>query len=174
MSGYSVFLSSTFADLKEERVQARKALELIPAAVLCAENCGSAGEPLWPTLKKLIDKADAVVLIIGQRSGASGESGEPWTEKEVRYAIENNKRVFAYIREELPDRLVRQVDVDKSAKRKLEQFISFIEEKLAIVPRFRRGEYWRLIGMLVRDVDRYFQQVEAEKQHNSYTDSYIA
>ena len=171
MSGYSIFLSSTFGDLKEERTQVREALSLIPVSVYCAEQCGDTGKSLSKTLKKWIDEADAVVLLIGHRSGDSSGSGESWTQMEVKYAMKKKKRLFVYIRE-LPDKLTQLVDQDLEKQHKLENFISLIEKRVANIPRFKRGQCCRLTAMVVRDVDRYLQALEIARQEASYNDSF--
>ncbi|MGA2781951.1 MAG: DUF4062 domain-containing protein [Smithella sp.] len=171
MSGYTVFLSSTFSDLNKERTQVCDALALIPVSVLCAEHSGDTGKRLSPTLKGWIDEADAVILLIGQHSGTLSGSGKPWTQVEARYAIQKKKRLFVYVRQ-IPDELRTLIDQDLEAKRKLEEFICFIEKKIANVPRFNLGQCCRLTAMVVRDVDRYLRTLEKTRQEASYLDSF--
>jgi len=167
MSAYRVFLSSTFADFKSERKRLRKVLPLIGVHLDCAEQRGDEGKPLLATLEKWIDECDMVVLLLGSRAGTTSDTGERWTRKEVRYAFQKNKRVFAYLRE-TPTESLSLVDRDKEAERDLDSLLTDIKEKLAVIPRFKFGECCKLTAMVIRDVDRCTRELEAEAYGNSF------
>ena len=87
---YQVFVSSTYADLKEERqhvLQALMEMDCIPAA----------DEEQWEFIKKVIDDCDYYLLIIGGRYGSTTDDGISYTEKEFDYAVENGLKVVALI-----------------------------------------------------------------------------
>ena len=85
---YQVFISSTFADLADER---RHVMETI---LKC--DCFPAGMEMFPALdmeqftyiKSIIDDSDYYILIIAGRYGTLTSDGISYTEKEYDYAVE--------------------------------------------------------------------------------------
>lgn len=94
---YQVFVSSTYADLKEERqhvLQALMEMDCIPAGM---ELFPAADEEQWEFIKKIINDCDYYLLIIGGRYGSTTEDGISYTEKEFDYAVKKGLRVIALI-----------------------------------------------------------------------------
>ncbi|BCV54918.1 DUF4062 domain-containing protein [Shewanella algae] len=94
---YQVFLSSTYADLKEERqhvIQALMEMDCIPAGM---ELFPAADEEQWEFIKKVIDDCDYYLLVVGGRYGSTTDDGISYTEKEFDYAIEQGLKVVALI-----------------------------------------------------------------------------
>lgn len=94
---YQVFVSSTYADLKDERqhvIQALMEMDCIPAGM---ELFPAADEEQWEFIKKVIDDCDYYLLIIGGRYGSITEDGVSYTEKEFDYAVDNGLKVVALI-----------------------------------------------------------------------------
>ncbi|MBJ9958910.1 DUF4062 domain-containing protein [Acinetobacter courvalinii] len=94
---YQVFVSSTYADLKDERqhvLQALMEMDCIPAGM---EMFPAADEEQWEFIKKIINDCDYYLLIIGGRYGSVTSDGISYTEKEFDYAIENGLRIVALI-----------------------------------------------------------------------------
>lgn len=94
---YQVFVSSTYADLKEERqhvLQALMEMDCIPAGM---ELFPAADEEQWEFIKKVIDDCDYYLLIIGGRYGSTTDDGISYTEKEFDYAVSNGLKVVAMI-----------------------------------------------------------------------------
>lgn len=94
---YQVFVSSTYADLKEERqhvLQALMEMDCIPAGM---ELFPAADEEQWQFIKKIIDDCDYYLLIIGGRYGSTTTDGISYTEKEFDYAVANNLKVIALV-----------------------------------------------------------------------------
>ena len=94
---YQVFVSSTYADLKEERkhvIQALMEMDCIPAGM---ELFPAADEEQWEFIKKVIDDCDYYLLIIGGRYGSTTADGISYTEKEFDYAVNNGLKVVALI-----------------------------------------------------------------------------
>ena len=76
---YQVFVSSTFADLQEERqevMQALLELDCIPSGM---ELFPAANEDQWTLIKKVIDDCDYYMVILGGRYGSIGPSGHSYT-----------------------------------------------------------------------------------------------
>lgn len=94
---YQVFVSSTYADLKDERqhvLQALMEMDCIPAGM---ELFPAADEEQWEFIKKVIDDCDYYLLIIGGRYGSTTDDGISYTEKEFDYAVNIGLKVVALI-----------------------------------------------------------------------------
>lgn len=94
---YQVFVSSTYADLKEERqhiIQALMEMDCIPAGM---ELFPAADEEQWEFIKKVINDCDYYLLLIGGRYGSTTHDGVSYTEKEFDYAIEKGLKVVAFV-----------------------------------------------------------------------------
>ena len=99
---YQVFVSSTYADLKEERqhvIQALMEMDCIPSGM---EVFPAADEEQWEFIKRVIDDCDYYLLIIGGRYGSTTAEGISYTEKEYDYAIQRGMKVVAFLHED-PD-----------------------------------------------------------------------
>jgi hypothetical protein len=94
---YQVFVSSTYADLKEERqhiIQALMEMDCIPAGM---ELFPAADEEQWEFIKKVINDCDYYLLLIGGRYGSITPDGVSYTEKEFNFAIEKGLKVVAFV-----------------------------------------------------------------------------
>lgn len=96
---YQVFVSSTYADLKDERqkvIQALMEMDCIPAGM---ELFPAADDEQWEFIKRVIDDCDYYILIIGGRYGSTSDTGVSYTEMEFDYAIERGLKVLAFVHE---------------------------------------------------------------------------
>ncbi len=94
---YQVFISSTYADLKEERqavIQTVIRADCIPAGM---ELFPAADEEQLAFIKRIIDDCDYYLLIIGGRYGSVGKTGISYTEQEYDYAVQKRLNVIALI-----------------------------------------------------------------------------
>jgi hypothetical protein len=94
---YQVFVSSTYADLQEERrkvIQTLMEMDCIPSGM---ELFPAADEEQFEFIKKVIDDCDYYLLIIGGRYGSTTAEGISYTEKEFDYAIEKGMQVLVFI-----------------------------------------------------------------------------
>lgn len=125
---YQVFISSTFADLEDER---RKVME---AVLEC--NCFPAGMEMFPSLdmeqfsyiKTIIDKSDYYILVIAGRYGSLAEDGISYTEKEYDYAVKKNIPVLAFIKRDIDRIPAYKTDGDPIIKSKLLAFRKRVEK----------------------------------------------
>lgn len=119
---YQIFISSTFADLKDER-------KMVMHAVL-ERKCFPAGMELFPAIdkkqfdyiKKVIDDSDYYLLIIGARYGSMDDNGVSYTEKEYDYAVKKGIPVIAFLHNDIKSIPLAKADVDKVLQEKLEAF----------------------------------------------------
>jgi len=96
---YQVFISSTYADLKDERskvIQTIMELDCIPAGM---ELFPAIDNEQFEFIKKIIDDCDYYILIIGGRYGSLSDDGLSYTEKEFDYALEKGIKVLAFLHE---------------------------------------------------------------------------
>ncbi|MCS4307566.1 hypothetical protein M2404_001900 [Rheinheimera pacifica] len=119
---YQVFVSSTYADLKEERqrvIQALMEMDCIPAGM---ELFPAADEEQWEFIKKVIDDCDYYLLIIGGRYGSITDDGISYTEKEFDYAVESGLKVVGLIHGEPDDIPFGKSEKDERLRNKLFTF----------------------------------------------------
>jgi len=119
---YQVFVSSTYADLKEERqhvIQALMEMDCIPAGM---ELFPAADEEQWEFIKRVIDDCDYYLLIIGGRYGSTTDDGISYTEKEFDYAVENGLKIIALIHDEPDDIPFGKSEKDETLRNKLFSF----------------------------------------------------
>lgn len=119
---YQVFISSTFADLREERravIQAVIELNCIPAGM---ELFPAASEEQLQFIKRVIDDCDYYLLIIAGRYGSVGADGVSYTEKEFDYAVSRGLPVIAFPYENPDDITLGKSEKDAALRKKLEEF----------------------------------------------------
>lgn len=97
---FSIFISSTYEDLKEER-QALVGVALennfIPVGM---EQFHAAPTDQWNVITKMIDECDFYLLVIGGRYGSiDEETGISYTEKEYNYAKTKGLPVLVLIKQ---------------------------------------------------------------------------
>jgi hypothetical protein len=121
---YQIFVSSTYADLKEERqrvIQALMEMDCIPAGM---ELFPAVDEAQWDFIKRVIDDCDYYLIIIGGRYGTISSDGISYTEKEFDYANARNLKIVALIHKD-PDSIpVGKSDIEPSIRKKLADFKS--------------------------------------------------
>jgi len=93
-----VFVSSTYADLKEERQAAVEAI-LSAGHIPAGMELFSAGdETQMELIRQWIDESDVFCLILGGRYGSVEEkSGKSYTHLEFDYAVKKNKPFFSLV-----------------------------------------------------------------------------
>ena len=119
---YQVFVSSTYADLKEERqhvIQTLMEMDCIPAGM---ELFPAMDEEQWEFIKKVIDDCDYYLLVIGGRYGSTTEEGISYTEMEFNYAIQKGLKVIALVHDE-PNKLPGdKIELESGLRTRLEEF----------------------------------------------------
>jgi hypothetical protein len=120
---YSVFVSSTYEDLREERAAVQKALLQLHCMPIGMELFGSADEETWEFIQRQIENCDYYVVIVADKYGSIAADGFSYTEKEYDYAREIKKPVLAFVhgsRGVIPRDKTEQ---DAEKRPKLEAFI---------------------------------------------------
>jgi len=98
---YQVFISSTYADLKEERMAVTQCLldnDCIPVGM---EQFPASGMSQMEYIKKMLDDCDYYILILAGRYGTLDKDGIGFTEKEFDYACQKNIPIMSFVFEDL-------------------------------------------------------------------------
>lgn len=120
---YQVFISSTYADLAEERKKILDVLFMADCISAGMEAFVAADTEQFEVIKKVIDLCDYYVLIIGKRYGSiHPDTGKSYTEMEYDYAIERGIPVLVFAIDENIQLASDKVETDKSKIEKLKMF----------------------------------------------------
>lgn len=79
-----MFLSSTFADLEDERKEVMSALQRAGYFVAGMELFPSDDDESWEVIKRVIDQSDYYVLVVGGKYGSIGKGGKEFYRDGVR------------------------------------------------------------------------------------------
>lgn len=128
---YTVFISSTYEDLKDERSKVIDALLKMDCFPVGMEYFNAADESQWEVIKSLILECDYYVLIIAGRYGSiESESGKSYTQKEYEFAIENNIPIISFLHGDIENLPACNVEKEGIAKEKLNEFRKVASKKL--------------------------------------------
>ncbi len=95
---YQVFISSTYNDLKKERLAAQEAVLKTRNLPVGMEQFSASERKQWDLIVEDIDDSDYYVLIIGEEYGSEVPSeGISWTQKEFKYAVDKGIPVLSFI-----------------------------------------------------------------------------
>jgi hypothetical protein len=119
---YQVFISSTYTDLKDERLAVTKTLMLMDCIPAGMEMFGAFDEDQWDFIKRVIDDCDYYLLIIAGRYGSITKEEISYTEMEYKYAVDIGIPVIAMLHNNPDDISVGKSDVSSELKAKLDDF----------------------------------------------------
>lgn len=120
---YQIFISSTYKDLISERDKAMRTIVGMGHLPIGMEDFPATDIEAFEYIKKMIDKADYYLLIIGGKYGSiHPEFNKSYTELEFDYAVANNVPVIFFFKEGITH--IDYLDVDPKIKEKLESFIT--------------------------------------------------
>lgn len=127
---YQVFVSSTYEDLKDERlkvIQAILELNCIPAGM---ELFPASDEEKWALIKRMIDDSDYYLVILGGRYGSVSSDGISYTQKEYEYAANQRKPVMGFIHRN-PDNIpFGKTERTQDGLAKLDAFKDIVKNKM--------------------------------------------
>ena len=140
---YSVFVSSTYEDLKEERQEVVNALLKMDCFPVGMEYFNASDKSQWEVIKSLIEECDYYILIIAGRYGSVEPiSGKSYTQMEFEYAKSIGVPTISFIHEHpenLPDKYT-----EKEYKEELAKFREIAKNSLVC--------HWNTKGDLTKDV----------------------
>jgi hypothetical protein len=125
---YSVFISSTFEDLKEERQAVQDVIISSGDFPVQMESFPAADEDQFAFIRSLIDTCDYYVLIVGGRYGKPSDDGLSYTEKEYRYAVSVNIPVLVMLHGDRGNIPVNKSEESVDGKRLLEAFVGEVQK----------------------------------------------
>ena len=120
---YQIFVSSTYKDLKQERqfaIDSIIKLRHIPAGM---ELFSATGENQFEMIKPIIYESDYYLLIVAGKYGTVCEdTGLSYTEMEYDFAVENQKRVIAFVHEDPENLPFSDRESTDKMRKKLKKF----------------------------------------------------
>jgi hypothetical protein len=119
---YQVFISSTFDDLKDERQQISNALAKAGYVVAGMELFPAADQQQLEYIKRVIDRSDYYVVVVGGRYGSLADETASFTEKEFEYAKFKNIPVLAFLHRDPQTLPVKRTDQDQAKSELLAAF----------------------------------------------------
>lgn len=129
---YTVFLSSTYDDLREERrevIHALLELDCIPCSM---ETFPADNDEQFEFIKSVIDECDYYILIIAGRYGSIGKNGKSFTEMEYRYAKQRGIPILIFIHSDIGSISLDKSEKSEVSRKKLETFIQYAsKDKMA-------------------------------------------
>lgn len=124
---YSVFISSTFEDLKGERRAVQDVIISAGDFPVQMESFPAADEDQFEFIKALIDKCDYYVLIVAGRYGTPAEDGMSYTEKEYRYAVSKGIPVLVMLHGDRGNIPANKSEDSAEGKKRLSEFVTTVE-----------------------------------------------
>lgn len=126
---YSVFVSSTYEDLKEARQEVVNALLQMNCFPVGMEYFNASDKSQWEVIKSLIDECDYYVLIIAGKYGSvEPKSGKSYTQLEYEYAKSVGVPTIAFLHEK-PETLPNMY-VEQTHKNELDAFRAEVKKHL--------------------------------------------
>ena len=126
---YQVFLSSTYEDLTQERLELEQCLYELGCIPTGLNGLQDRDDKTWPIIKQLINDSDFFVSIVAGRYGATSPSGVSYPHREYVHALAQRKPIVAFIHE-FPGALpTEKKEVDKVANLRLYEFKSLLQKQ---------------------------------------------
>lgn len=138
---FSIFISSTFEDLRDERRAVQDAVIEGGDFPVQMESFPAADQDPFALITSLLDQCDYYVLIIGGRYGTVTEDGKSYTHKEFLYAVERDIPVLVMLHGNPGQLIADKIEKDPEGRKLLAEFI-----KEASTGRTRRT--WTSVGDL--------------------------
>ncbi len=126
---YQVFVSSTYEDLKVERRIVSDALAKAGFVPSGMELFPATDQQQLEFIKRIIDRCDYYVVIIGGRYGSLADEHKSYTEREYEYAVEKGIPVLALLHKNPGQLPADKVDTDSNVVARLQAFRQKLAEK---------------------------------------------
>lgn len=125
---YSVFISSTYEDLKEERKAVQDVILSGGDFPVQMEYFPATDEDQLEFIKPLIEQCDYYVLIIGGRYGSPTADGTSYTEKEFNHAVSKGVTVIVMLHGDPENIPSGKTESTQEGRNKLSKFIRRAED----------------------------------------------
>ena len=132
---YHVFISSTFTDLEEERKKVSGAVSKAGYVAEGMELFPASSQQQLDFIKRIIDRCDYYVVILGGRYGSLADDNISYTEKEYEYALKKNIPVLAFLHKDIGQIPNSKTETKKANIARLENFRSRLSKSKMV-------DYW--------------------------------
>lgn len=126
---YTIFVSSTQSDLRDERDAVAKAILELGHIPVGMEMFSAADEQQWQLIRRQIDESDYYVVIVAHRYGSLA-GNISYTEREYDYAVQKGIPVLGFIIEDNANWPVDRVDQDAVARDRLNAFKAKVKNRM--------------------------------------------
>lgn len=119
---YQVFVSSTYTDLKNERMAVMQCLldnDCIPVGM---EQFAASNMSQMEYIKRMLDDCDYYILILAGRYGSLDRDGIGFTEKEYDYALSKKIPIMSFLHDNIENLPVAAFERDEEGKKRLLAF----------------------------------------------------
>lgn len=129
---YQVFVSSTYEDLKEERLKVMNILVQMNHIPCGMELFPADDDSAWTVIQNIIDHCDYYILILGGRYGSENNEGISYTEMEYKYAVKKKIPALVFLLEDLESIPRNLTDRDNEKWDKLVNFREYVKQNKLI------------------------------------------
>jgi hypothetical protein len=133
---FQVFISSTSTDLKDERQAVSNTLAKAGYMPAGLELFPATDQQQLDYIKRIIDRSDYYVVIVGGRYGSPSDDGLTFTEAAFEYARSKDIPILAFLPGNPGDIAVGKIETDALLKEKLDAFKARVSTGRSIV------EFW--------------------------------
>ena len=95
---YSIFISSTYSDLIEERRALMNLLDKKGSSYYALEKEPVSNDSIPDRVYSCIDQCDSFILIVGGRYGYISDNHKSFVENEYEYAFSHRKKIYAFLK----------------------------------------------------------------------------
>ena len=119
---FQVFIGSTYPDLKDERQAVSNALAKAGYMPAGMELFPATDQQQHDYIKRVIDRSDYYIAIVGGRYGSLSDGGLSFAEEEFEYARLKDIPILAFLPDSRGDIAVGKTETDTPLKEKLDAF----------------------------------------------------
>lgn len=125
---YQVFLSSTYADLREERQQVLHAILDAGCIPVGMESFPANDNDAWKFIEAVIRDCDYYVLVMAGKYGSEAKDGKSYTQKEYEYAKSLGIPVLAFPFRDIGELKGHNLETDETRRAKLAEFRKQVQD----------------------------------------------
>lgn len=153
----TVFISSTYEDLKDYRQEVWELLESYEVNVKGMEEFGARSKSALQTCLDEVERSDIYVGIIGFKLGSvEKKTGKSFTKIEYEKAIEDEKEILIYLIEDDAEISIKHVDFGERHE-KLVNFKKLLKEKHTV-------DFFKDEDELTAKLDKRFEELLSSKE----------
>jgi len=161
-----IFVSSTFMDLKKERLAVKRAAELCLCVPILAEDVETLpGKSLPDQISYWLSEIDVLVLLVSERYGELAPTKVSWTQEEVTKAAALKKLIFPYF---IKTKIATGLELDQNQRQRLQQFKEWLINNPEIQPPQYPKNNSDLLARVVRDIKSLQSDIRADSMVDEF------